>query len=194
MSIVGDAFEAHRRVLAEASSVLPPRIEAVAGMLACVFRAGGKLLTCGNGGSAADAQHVASELVGRLRHDRPAVAAIALTTDSSALTAIANDYGYAHVFARQIEALARRGDALLAISASGNSENVLAAARSARDLGCTVVALTGRDGGRLAPAADFVVGVPSDDVQRIQEIHELCLHALVERVEALLAAPAEGAP
>ena len=119
----------------------------------------------------------------RYRTDRPAVAAVALTTDSSALTAIANDYGFDRVFARQVEALARPGDMLVAISTSGNSPNVIEAAREARDRGCTVVALTGGDGGRLAGHADLVVAAPSRTVARIQEVHEVVLHVLAEGVE-----------
>jgi len=176
-------FEEHGRVMAEAAQTLPVILEElVAAAIACLGN-GGKLLVCGNGGSAADAQHLATELVCRYRTDRPAVAAVALTTDSSALTAIANDYGFDRVFARQVEALARPGDMLVAISTSGNSPNVIEAAREARDRGCTVVALTGGDGGRLAGHADLVVAAPSRTVARIQEVHEVVLHVLAEGVE-----------
>ena len=122
-------------------------------------------------------------MVCRYRTDRPAVAAVALTTDTSALTAIANDYGYERVFARQVEALARPGDLLVAISTSGNSANVIEAARQARACGCTVAALTGADGGTLADHADLLVAAPSRTVARIQEVHEVVLHIVAEAVE-----------
>ena len=150
------------------------------------FRAGGTLLICGNGGSAADAQHLATEFVSALTLDRirPAMRAIALTTDSSALTAIANDFGVDRMFARQVEAIGRAGDVLLAISTSGNSANVLAAAESARAQAMRVVALTGASGGGLAPLADVAVRVPSTVTAHIQECHlaiEQLLASLAER-------------
>jgi len=148
------------------------------------FRAGGTLLICGNGGSAADAQHLATEFVSALTldHVRPAMRAIALTTDSSALTAIANDFGVERMFARQVEAIGRAGDVLLAISTSGNSPNVLAAAESAHAQGMRVVALTGASGGGLAPLADVAVRVPSTVTAHIQECH-----LAIEQLLALLA-------
>ena len=147
------------------------------------FRAGGTLLICGNGGSAADAQHLATEFVSALTLDRirPAMRAIALTTDSSALTAIANDFGVDRMFARQVEAIGRSGDVLLAISTSGNSANVLAAAESAHAQAMRVVALTGASGGGLAPLADVAVRVPSTVTAHIQECHLA--------IEQLLASP-----
>lgn len=150
------------------------------------FRAGGTLLICGNGGSAADAQHLATEFVSALTLDRirPAMRAIALTTDSSALTAIANDFGVDRMFARQVEAIGRSGDVLLAISTSGNSANVLAAAESAHAQAMRVVALTGASGGGLAPLADVAVRVPSTVTAHIQECHlaiEQLLASLAER-------------
>ena len=150
------------------------------------FRAGGALLICGNGGSAADAQHLATEFVSALTLDRirPAMRAIALTTDSSALTAIANDFGVERMFARQVEAIGRAGDVLLAISTSGNSPNVLAAAESAHAQGMRVVALTGASGGGLAPLADVAVRVPSTVTAHIQECHlaiEQLMALLIER-------------
>ncbi len=176
-------FEEHGRVMTEAARTLPGILEELVTTAVACLGGGGKLLVCGNGGSAADAQHLATELVCRYRTDRPAVAAIALTTDSSALTAIANDYGYERVFARQVEALARPGDMLVAISTSGNSPNVIEAARQAKDQGCTVVGLTGGDGGRLAEYCDLVVAAPSRTVARIQEVHEVVLHVVAEAVE-----------
>lgn len=147
------------------------------------LRAGGKLLFAGNGGSAADAQHWAGELVSRFYYDRPGLAAIALTTDSSALTAIGNDYGYDYVFARQIEALGRPGDVLVAISTSGNSANVLRAAESARQRSIAVLGFTGQTGGRLASMSDICFRIPSSETPRIQEGHEFIGHLLCALIE-----------
>ncbi len=181
-TIVG-SFEEHGRVMAEAARSLPAVLEQVVEAAVGCVKGGGKILVCGNGGSAADAQHLAAELVCRFRFDRAAIPAVALTTDTSSLTAIANDYGFDRVFARQVEALARRGDLLVAISTSGNSPNVIEAAVQARAMGCTVVALTGRGGGRLAEHADYLVAAPSDTVARTQEVHELCIHVLAQAME-----------
>lgn len=161
-------------------------VVAAAALLTTTFAGGGKLLICGNGGSAADAQHLATEFVSTLTldHPRPAIPAVALTTDSSLLTAIANDFGIEGVFARQVDALGRPGDALLAISTSGSSPNVVRAAERARELGLRVVALTGETGGTLAPIADVAVRVPSHVTAHIQECHlaiEQLLALLVER-------------
>jgi len=147
------------------------------------IRAGGKILFCGNGGSAADAQHLAAELVGHLRRDRRALAAIALTTDTSILTAVGNDYAFKEIFARQVQALGLPGDVFIGISTSGNSENVLAAAVAAQKQGITTIGLLGGDGGKIAPAVDHKVIVPSKDTQRIQECHILIGHIWMEMVE-----------
>ncbi|MDZ7362702.1 MAG: D-sedoheptulose 7-phosphate isomerase [candidate division KSB1 bacterium] len=147
------------------------------------IRAGGKILFCGNGGSAADAQHLAAELVGHLRRDRRALAAMALTTDTSILTAVGNDYAFKEIFARQVQALGLPGDVFIGISTSGNSENVLAAALAAQKQGITTIGLLGRDGGKIAPAVDHKVIVPSKDTQRIQECHILIGHIWMEMVE-----------
>jgi D-sedoheptulose 7-phosphate isomerase len=144
---------------------------------------GGRLLACGNGGSAADAQHFAAELVGRFESERAAMAAVALTTDTSILTALANDYDYSRVFARQVEALGRPGDVLLGISTSGGSASVLAAFEAARAAGVTTVALTGRDGGRVGAAADIHVNVPAASTARVQEVHRTLLHAVCALIE-----------
>jgi D-sedoheptulose 7-phosphate isomerase len=144
---------------------------------------GNKVLWCGNGGSAADAQHLAAELVGRFRRERSALASIALTADTSVLTAIANDYGYDWIFERQVDALCLPGDVVIGISTSGNSANVCAALRRARELKACTVAITGRSGGRLAAVADLCLRVPSTDPARIQECHILCGHILCEWVE-----------
>jgi D-sedoheptulose 7-phosphate isomerase len=161
-------------------------ILAAAEILVACFRAGGALLICGNGGSAADAQHLATEFVSALTldHPRPAMRAIALTTDTSALTAIANDFGAERMFARQVEALGRPGDVLLAISTSGNSPNVLAAAAAARSANLKVIALTGASGGALAPDSHRAIRVPSTTTAHVQECHlaiEQLLSLLAER-------------
>lgn len=161
-------------------------IAEAARLLAGSLRSGGKLLICGNGGSAADAQHMATELVGTLTLDRvrPSIAAIALTTDTSLLTALANDFGVERMFARQVESLGAVGDALVAISTSGQSANVLAAVEEARARGLTIVALTGASGGKLAPMADVSIRVPSEATAHIQECHlaiEQLLALLLER-------------
>lgn len=148
--------------------------------------AGGKLLIFGNGGSAADAQHIAAELVVRFKADRPAFAAIALTTDASILTAAGNDLGYGRIFARQVEALGRPGDVALAISTSGNSRNVLAAMETARAMGLTAAALTGGVGGALKGLADPCIVIPSADTARIQEMHICLAHLLCEAIEEAL--------
>jgi len=152
------------------------------------LRAGGKLMMCGNGGSAADAQHIAAELVGRLSPDRvrPALAAIALTTDTSCLTATANDYGYEQVFQRQVEALGHEGDVLVGISTSGNSESVLRAVMTAKERGIITVGLVGAEGGKLLKLADLPIVVPSNDVQRIQEGHITIGHIICDLVEQML--------
>jgi D-sedoheptulose 7-phosphate isomerase len=169
----GEALEALREPVLRAAELLR-------GCLA----SGGKILIFGNGGSAADAQHWAAELTGRYLKERPAMAAVALTTDTSALTAIANDYGYERVFERQIEALARPGDVAVGISTSGSSPNVLAALKRARALGCSTVALLGRDGGAIAPLADVALVYPAHDTPRIQEFHSVLVHVLCALVES----------
>ena len=153
-------------------------------MATTALRAGNKLLFAGNGGSAADAQHWAGELVSRFYYDRPGLAAIALTTDSSILTAIGNDYGFDYAFARQIEALGRDGDVFVAISTSGNSPNILRAAQAARERGVRVIGFTGETGGKLAPMCDLCFRIPSNETPRIQEGHEFVGHLLCALIEA----------
>jgi D-sedoheptulose 7-phosphate isomerase len=172
-----------------------PRIEIVARRMAEALQRGGKLLFFGNGGSAADAQHLAAEFVNRFLHNRGALAAVALTTDSSALTSIGNDLGFDQVFARQVEALARPGDVVVAISTSGNSPNVLRGVEAARRLGCTSVGLSGGSGGLLATTVDEAFVVPSTETPRIQETHITAGHALCAAVEEILLStgdPASG--
>jgi D-sedoheptulose 7-phosphate isomerase len=162
-----------------------PVLDAAAAIVDALKR-GGKLLVFGNGGSAADAQHVAAEFVGRFQRERAAFAALALTADSSVLTSLGNDYGYDRVFARQIEALGRPGDVALGISTSGGSANVVAALEAARGLGLQTIALTGRDGGAVSRAAAVHVNVPSDVTARVQEVHRTLLHVICEVVERAL--------
>lgn len=185
---IPEVFADHSAVTARAALELPPVLERTAAAMHACLRAGGKILACGNGGSAADAQHLAAELVGRFREERRALAAIALTADTALLTALGNDYGYERVFARQVEGLAQRGDVLMAFSTSGNSPNVVQAAQTARRLGCTVVGFTGARGGELAGHADVLLKAPSNTVARIQEVHTLCIHVLCESLDALIRA------
>jgi D-sedoheptulose 7-phosphate isomerase len=147
------------------------------------LEAGNKLLVFGNGGSAADAQHFASELVGRYRRDRAPLPAVALTTDTSSLTAISNDYGYSEVFARQVNGLAHRGDVVVGISTSGRSENVIAGLTAARQLDAHTIALTGSDATHLSNLAEIILAVPSNNTARIQEAHGVIIHILCEMVE-----------
>lgn len=182
-SIVADSLEVKRRYFAEHGSDVRRAAELIAGC----FGAGGKLLLFGNGGSAADAQHIAGEFVNRfLPQERRALPAVALSTDGGVLTCIANDTGFENVFARQVEALGARGDACLAITTSGNSPNIIAAIERARAKGMKVIGLLGRDGGRCAPLCDLALVVPSHDTQRIQETHNLIGHVLCEMVELIL--------
>jgi len=171
--------------LAAAQALAGPIARAAQAMSASL-RAGGKVLACGNGGSAADAQHFAAELVNRFERERPPLAALSLAADSSNLTSIANDYAYEQVFEKQLRALGRKGDVLLAISTSGNSPSVVRAAAAARELGLVTVALTGRGGGKVGAAlgaGDVHVCVPHERTMRIQEVHLLVLHCLCDGID-----------
>jgi D-sedoheptulose 7-phosphate isomerase len=171
-----------------ADALSKPIVAAVQAMLACVT-SGGKVLACGNGGSAADAQHFSAEFVGRFERERPELGAIALTTDSSILTAVANDYDYNSIFSKQVRALGQSGDVLLAISTSGNSANVIAAIEAAHEREMTVVALTGRGGGKignLLKETDVHICVPHERTARIQEVHILVIHCICDGVDAQL--------
>ena len=162
---------------------------AIGDRLIAGYRAGARVFMCGNGGSAADAQHFAAELTGHFIFDRPPLGAEALHGNTSHLTAVANDYDYETVFARALEASARPGDALVAISTSGNSPNVLRAATAAKEIGVAVIAMTGETGGKLAEYADYLINVPSSDTGRIQESHIVFIHAISEHVEHAMFAP-----
>ena len=179
---VAHALAEAARLHGAAVSAAGPAAEAAGAMIAAL-RSGGRVLACGNGGSAADAQHFAAELVGRFERERAALAAIALTTDTSIVTAVANDYDFSRVFARQVEALGRAGDVLLGISTSGGSANVLAAFAAAKAAGLTTVALTGRDGGEVGAAADIHINVPAASTARVQEVHRTLLHAVCALIE-----------
>ncbi|TDY01135.1 phosphoheptose isomerase [Thiohalophilus thiocyanatoxydans] len=170
----------------QAQAVVTEPIARSIGLMVAALRRGNKILSCGNGGSAADAQHFAAELVCRFERERPELAAIALTTDTSALTAIANDYDFSEVFAKQIRALGQADDLLLAISTSGNSPSVVQAVEAAHHKGLQVVALTGRDGGRigeLLQGSDIEIRVPSKVTARIQEVHLLAIHCFCHQID-----------
>lgn len=173
---------------------LPSRIVLAAELMAACLQDGHKILSCGNGGSAGDAQHFSSELLNRFEMERPGLPAVALTTDTSTLTSIANDYSYREVFSKQVRALGHAGDVLLAISTSGNSANVVAAIDAAHERGMRVVALTGRDGGQMAPQmtpTDIEIRVPVPVTARIQEVHLLVIHCLCDLIDQHLFGTAE---
>ncbi len=170
---------------AEKTRELLPHIQAVQNVITNCFSNGGKLLACGNGGSACDAAHLAEELTGKYLAPRRALPAVNLAADAAALTCIANDWSFDHVFARQVEALGRPGDVLVAFSTSGNSPNILNALRTANQLGLATVALLGKDGGAAASIAAHPVIVPSSESARIQEIHTWILHVILDAVEAM---------
>jgi len=182
-------FDKSIKAKQDASDILNSPITSAIETMAKALKSGNKILSCGNGGSAADAQHFAAELVCRFERERPALAAIALTVDTSALTAISNDYHYDETFARQIDALAKSGDVLLAISTSGFSQNIVRAVEQAHEQGMLVVALTGRDGGQVAKLLtknDIEIRVPSESTARIQEVHLLTIHCLCDQIDEIL--------
>ncbi|MCR8679270.1 MULTISPECIES: D-sedoheptulose 7-phosphate isomerase [Campylobacter] len=182
MSIFSDELKSHLEV---ANSILSidEYVMKVANIIIDTLKNGNKIIICGNGGSAADAQHFAAELTGRYKSERASLGAIALTTDTSALTAIGNDYGYDMVFSRQLSGVGRAGDLLVAISTSGNSKNVLNATQVARENGIKSVGLSGKGGGAMNDMCDINIVVPSDDTARIQEMHILIIHTICQVVD-----------
>ncbi len=193
---IREQFDESARLKQQAAEVLAEPLAQAVGAIANSLGNGGRILACGNGGSAADAQHFAAELVGRFERERPELAAIALSTDSSILTAIGNDYGFEQVFARQVRALGQPGDVLLAISTSGNSPNVIEAVRAAQERDMLVVALSGKGGGRLSALlsdVDVHLCVPHERTARIQEMHLLMLHCICDGVDwTLMGNPEES--
>jgi len=183
VALVRQYFTSHVETAQRAADELADKINSCAQMLATALRCGNKVLVVGNGGSAADAQHLAAELVGRFLKERKALPAIALTTDSSILTAVGNDYGFDRIFQRQLEALAVPGDVVIGISTSGNSPNVLLALQAAKELGCRTVGLLGRDGGKTAALVDVNLTVPSMQTPHIQEVHAIIVHIVCDLVE-----------
>jgi D-sedoheptulose 7-phosphate isomerase len=186
---IESSIEVHRRLL----EACLPAMQAAAEAIVAAYRGGRKTIFFGNGGSAADAQHLAAEFVGRYLRERPALPALALHANSSSVTAIANDHGFDQIFSRQIEALAVRGDVAVGISTSGNSKNVIAGVAAAHKLGAVTIGLTGAGGGRMRDMVDVLIAAPTNETPRIQECHILIGHALCDAVEeALMAAPAAG--
>ena len=176
-------FQRHAEVMEVAAKELTPAISASVKAIVTALSAGNKVLMMGNGGSAADAQHFAAEFVGRFLRERRALPAIALTTDTSLLTAVGNDFGFDQIFKRQVEALARPGDLVIGISTSGNSENVALAMQSAQQIGCKTIGLLGRDGGIIAPLSDIELTVPVEETPHIQEAHITIIHLICDLVE-----------
>jgi D-sedoheptulose 7-phosphate isomerase len=183
-ALIRAAMDEHMAVCQAALDAMTDDVAAAGELITSALRRGRKVLILGNGGSAADAQHFAAELIGRFERERRALPSIALTTDTSILTALGNDYGLETIFARQVEGLGQQGDVLIAITTSGNSGNVLAAARCARDLGMATIGMTGESGGKLLPLVDLCLRVPSSRTARIQEVHAFLIHALCELVDA----------
>lgn len=177
------AIQAHQTVIAQLEGLLP-EIAAVADELRACLKRGGKILLMGNGGSAADSQHIAAEIVGRYKKERPGLPSIALTTDTSILTSVGNDYGFEFIFSRQVEALCSPLDVVIGITTSGNSANVVRAIEKAREIGAKTVGLTGGTGGKLAALCDYNLIMPSNDTPRIQEAHILIGHSLCDLLEA----------
>jgi D-sedoheptulose 7-phosphate isomerase len=181
--MIENEFKSHQETIAKVIETLQEDVEKACEMAVESIGNGKKMILFGNGGSAADAQHIAAELSGRYKKERTALPGIALTTDTSALTAIGNDYGYDVVFSRQVEALAREGDIVVGISTSGNSQNVINALEKAKELGCVTLGLTGRDGGKMNAVCDLNLVVPSDNTPRIQEMHILIGHTICQAID-----------
>lgn len=182
-SIIKHEFKEHLKVSKETMESISKPIEKSAKLCIDSLKNGRKILIFGNGGSAADSQHIAAEIVGRYKVERKGLPAIALTTDTSALTAIGNDYGYLHVFERQVEALANKGDVLIGISTGGTSENVISALKLANKLGCKAIGFSGKSGGELNTLCDVNIVVPSEDIPRIQEMHIFIGHTICHLID-----------
>lgn len=180
---IQDEFSSHLATINNVIGSMEEPLEKASALIVDALKNGNKILLCGNGGSAADAQHIAAELTGRYKTERKGLPGIALTTDTSALTAIGNDYGYDRIFDRQVEALANTGDLLIGISTSGNSQNVVSALSLAQEMGCKTVGLSGRDGGVMNEVCDINIIVPSDNTPRIQEMHILFGHIICQIID-----------
>lgn len=176
-------FESHLQTIQEVLETSKEDLASASKMVVDALKNGNKILLCGNGGSAADAQHFAAELTGRYKTERKGLPAIALTTDTSAITAIGNDYGYNRVFDRQVEALASSGDILIGISTSGNSDNVISALNLAKKMNCVTIGLTGKSGGAMNEVCDLNLVIPSCDTPRIQEMHILFIHCICQIID-----------
>ena len=176
-------FELHLQTIQDVQNNMETKLESAAKLVVETLKNGNKILIFGNGGSAADAQHFAAELTGRYKTERRGLPVIALTTDTSALTAIGNDYGYDRVFDRQVESLAAKGDLLIGISTSGNSKNVLNAFELGKEIGCNIIGMSGRDGGAMNEASNINLVIPSNDTPRIQEMHILFIHTLCQIID-----------
>ena len=183
LKMIQKELHSHKETIEKTIEIMVPDIQEASTLMVTTLKSGGKVLLCGNGGSAADAQHIAAELTGRYKSERKGLPAIALTTDTSALTAISNDYGYDRVFDRQVEALANKGDLLIGISTSGNSQNIISALTSAKAAGCQTLGFSGREGGKMNKVCDINLVVPSTDTPRIQEMHILIGHILCQAVD-----------
>lgn len=181
--IIANEFNAHLETIKSVMESMEEDLAKASTLAVETLKRGNKILLCGNGGSAADAQHIAAELTGRYKTERRGLPGIALTTDTSALTAIGNDYGYARVFDRQVEALANKGDLLIGISTSGNSVNIISALTLAKEMGCVTLGLSGRDGGAMNEVCDVNLVVPSNDTPRIQEMHILFGHTICHIID-----------
>lgn len=182
-NVIRKELEVHQLIVEQIINNLQDQIFEVSQLCVDTLQLGNKILICGNGGSAADAQHFAAELIGRYKSERRGLSAIALTTDTSTLTAIGNDYGYDRVFERQVESLAIKGDLIIGISTSGNSENVVKALRLAKKLNCKTVGLTGKTGGAMCEVSDINIVIPSNDTARIQEMHILIIHIICQIID-----------
>ncbi len=180
---IAEEFSSHLETIRAVIGTMEVDLANASRLAVETLKRGNKILLCGNGGSASDAQHIAAELTGRYKSERRGLPGIALTTDTSALTAISNDYGYDRVFDRQVEALANEGDLLIGISTSGNSANVISALKAAKELGCTTIGFSGRDGGKMNEVCDVNLVVPSDNTPRIQEMHILFGHTLCQIID-----------